>query len=82
MPLRERFGSVDFENWAAVEVSVSVEMIVERGMHYGELLKVAHPPDLSLSSPEWQVAVFCTIVEMPTRFLALLVADFTHGSAV
>jgi hypothetical protein len=54
-PFRECSNAVLLENVARVEVTVVVEVIVDRGMGGGELLESFHAPELchrSFSSSE------------------------------
>jgi hypothetical protein len=54
-PFRECSNAVLFEDIAAVEVTVEVEVIVDRGVGGGELLESFHAPELrhrSFSSSE------------------------------
>ena len=57
-PLGQGGRAVLFEDVAAVEVTVVVEVVVDRGMGSGELLESFHVPEprhRSLSSSEWLV---------------------------
>jgi hypothetical protein len=57
-PFRECGSAVLFEDIAAVEVTVVVEVIMDRGVGGGELLESFHAPEFrhrSFSSSEWLV---------------------------
>ena len=57
-PFRECSSAVLLEDVARVEVTVVVEVVLDRGMGSGELLESFHAPELrhrSFSSSEWLV---------------------------
>ncbi len=69
------------EDIAAVEVTVLVEVVVDRGMGNGKLLEGFHVPELrhrSFSSSEWLVGILSPIVEPPTTPLIGSIADYFH----
>ena len=54
-PFGQRGGAVLFEGFAAVQMTVEIEMIVDRRMNGGELLQgldVSEPGHRPLSSPK------------------------------
>ena len=62
------------EDISAVEVTVLVEVVVDRGMGGGKLLESFQFPEFrhrSLSSSEWLVRIFCPVVEPATALLTL-----------
>ena len=77
-PLGQGRRAVLFEDIAAVEVTVVVEMVVDRGMGSGKLLESFHVPELrhrSFSSSERLVGILSPIVEPPTALLIGSIAD-------
>src|SRR5680860_1673843 len=84
-PFCECGSAVLFEDVAAVEVTVEVEVIVDRGVGGGKLLesfhvhKRRHRP---FSSPERRAGIFCAIVEPPTTLLIGSIADYFHRRSV
>ena len=84
-PLGQGSRTVLFEDVAAVEVTVVVEVVVDRGMGGGKLLEGFHasePLHRSFSSSEWLVRIFCAIVEPPTTLLIDGIADYSHRRSV
>src|SRR5680860_1319171 len=84
-PFRECGSAVLLEDFAAVQVAVLVEVIVDRGMGSGKLLEGFHVPELrhsSFSSSERLVEIFCAIVEPPTTLLIGSIADYFHRRSV
>src|SRR5680860_756832 len=80
-PFCECGSAVLFEDVAAVEVTVEVEVIVDRGVGGGELLESFHVPELrhrSFSSSEWLMGIFSPIVEPPTTLLIGSIADYFY----
>ena len=70
-----------FENVAAVEVAILVEVVVDRGMGGGEFLQglyVPEPRHRSFSSSERLVRILGSIVEPPTALLIGSIADYLH----
>ena len=77
-PSRECGSAVLLEDFAAVQVAVLVEVIVDRGMGSGKLLEGFHVPELrhsSFSSSERLVGILSPIVEPPTTLLIGSIAD-------
>ena len=84
-PLGQGGRTVLLEDIAAVEVTVLVEVIVDRSMGGGKLLEAFHLPELrhrSFSSSERLVGIFCAIVEPPTARLIGSIADYFHRRSV
>ena len=55
-PFGQRGGTVFFEGFAAVQVTVEVEMIVDRGIDGGKFLQGLYVPEIrhrTLPSSEW-----------------------------
>ena len=55
-PFGQRGSAILFESFAAVQVTVEVEMIVDRGMDGGEFLQGLYVPEFrhrTLPSSEW-----------------------------
>ena len=55
-PLSQRGGTVLLESLAAVELTIEVEVVVDRGMDGSKFLQGFHVPEFrhrALSSPEW-----------------------------
>ncbi len=80
-PLRECGSAVLFEDVARVEVTVVVEVVVNRCMGRSKLLESFHAPELrhrSFSSSEWLVGILSPIVEPPTALLTGSIADYLH----
>ena len=66
-------------------MAVEIEVIVQRGVDRGELLKVAHPSEpahRALSSSEGKMAVFGPVVEVTTDLLAVDIPDGFHRCAI
>ena len=62
-----------------------VEMVVDRGMGGGKFLQGLYIPELrhrALSSPEWLMRIFGSIVEPAPTFLIGGVADYRHRRSV
>jgi hypothetical protein len=84
-PLGQGGRTVLFEDIAALEVTVLVEVIVDRGMGSGKLLEGFHVPKLrhrSFSSSERLVGILSPIVEPPTALLIGSIADYFHRRSV
>ena len=84
-PSRECGSAVLFEDVAAVEVTVKVEVIVDRGVGGGELLESFHVSELchrSFSSSERLVGIFHPVVEPTTAGLVGRITDHIHRCAV
>jgi hypothetical protein len=84
-PLGQGGSAVLLEDIAAVEVTVVVEVVVERGMGSGKLLESLHVPELrhrSFSSSERLVGILSPIVEPPTALLIGSIADDFHRRSV
>ena len=84
-PFSERGSAVLLEDVAAVEVTVLVEVVVDRGMGGGKLLEGLHVPELrhrSFSSSERLVGILSPIVEPPTALLIGRIADYLHRRSV
>ncbi len=84
-PLGQSSRAVLFENVAAVEVAILVEVVVDRGMGGGEFLQglyVPEPRHRTFASSERLVGIFCAIVEPPTTLLVGDVADCFHRRSV
>src|SRR5665811_1007443 len=84
-PLGQGGRTVLFEDVAAVEVAVLVEVIVDRGMGSGKLLEGFHVPEplhRSFSSLERLVGILSPIVEPPTALLIGSIADYFHRRSV
>ena len=84
-PLGQGDRTVLFEDIAAVEVTVVVEVVVDRGMGSGKLLESLHVPELrhrSFSSSERLVGILRPIVEPATALLVGVVADYFHCRTV
>jgi hypothetical protein len=84
-PLGQGGRTVLLEDIAAVEVTVIVEVIVDRGMGSGKLLEGFHAPELrhrSFSSSERLVGILSPIVEPPTALLIGSIADYFHRRSV
>jgi hypothetical protein len=84
-PSRECGSAVLLEDFAAVQVAVLVEVIVDRGMGSGKLLEGFHVPELrhsSFSSSERLVGILSPIVEPPTTLLIGSIADYFHRRSV
>ncbi len=80
-PFSDRGSTVLLEDAAAVEVSVLVEVVVERGMDGSELLKGLHVPGRRhrpLSSSERLMRVFGPVVEPATADPSGSVTDHRH----
>ena len=84
-PLGQGGRTVLSEDVARVEVTVVVEVIVDRGVGGGELLESFHVPKLphrSFSSSERLVGILSSIVEPPTALLIGSIAYYFHRRAV
>src|SRR5680860_1810314 len=84
-PFCECGSAVLFEDIAAVEVAVVVEVVVDRCVHGGEFLQGPYGPEplhRSFSSSERLVGIFCAIVEPPTTLLIGGIADYFHRRSV
>jgi hypothetical protein len=84
-PSRECGSAVLLEDIAAVEVTVLVEVIVDRGIGSGKLLEGFHVPELRhplLSSSEQLVGILSPIVEPPTALMIGSIADYFHRRSV
>ena len=84
-PFSERGSAVQFEDVAAVEMAVLVEVIVDRGVGGGKLLESLHVPELrhrSFSSSERLVGILSPIVEPPTALLIGSIADYFRRRSV
>jgi hypothetical protein len=84
-PFSERSGAALLKDIAAVEVAVLVEVVVERGVYGGELLKGLHVPEIRhrrLSSSERLMRIFGPIVVPTTALLSASVADRLHRGTV
>ncbi len=69
------------EDIAAIEVTVVVEMVVDRGVDRGEFLQgldIPKPCHRTLSSSERLVRVLGSIVEPPAALLIGSIADDLH----
>ena len=81
LPLGKCCGSVELEVVARVEVTLLVEVIVDRGVNRRELLQALHSSKAQhcmFSSPKGKVGIFCTIVPPSTRVLATGVSHDLH----
>ena len=66
-------------------MTVEIEVVVQRGMGRGELLKLAHPSKPGhrpFSSSKGQVAILSAVVEMPTDLLAVGISDVSHRCTI
>ncbi len=84
-PLGQGGGTVLFEDVTAVEVTVLIEMIVDRGVDSGEFLQGRYISELrhrSFSSSERLVGILGPIVEPPTALLIGGIADCLHRRSV
>src|SRR5680860_1102586 len=84
-PLGQGGRTVLLEDIAAVEVTVLVEVIVNRSMGGGKLLEGFHVPELrhsSFSSLERLVGILSPIVQPPTARLIGSIADYFHRRSV
>ena len=78
-------GAVLFEGFAAVQVTIEVEMIVDRGMDGGKFLQglyIPEPCHRTLSSPERLVRIFGTIVKPAPTLLNSGIANNVHRRPV
>ncbi len=77
-PFAQRGSAVLLEDIAAVEMTVLIEVVVDRGMDGSEFLQSLYISELrhrSFSSPKRLVRILGSIVKPPTAFLTL---DDTH----
>jgi hypothetical protein len=84
-PLNQGSSAVLLEDIATVEVTVVVEVIVDRGMGSGKLLESFHVSELrhrSFSSSERLVGILSPIVEPPTALLIDGIAHYFHCRTV
>src|SRR5680860_1269027 len=84
-PLGQGGRTVLLEDIAAVEVTVLVEVIVDRSMGGGKLLEGFHVPEplhRSFSSSERLVGIFHPVVEPTTAGLVGRITDHIHRCAV
>ncbi len=84
-PFSKRGCAALLEDIAAVEMTVLVVVIVDRGMGGGEFLQSLHIPELrhrSFSSSERLVGIFGSIVEPLTALLIGSIADYLHRRSV
>ena len=68
-PLRESGGAIRLEVISLGETALLVEMVEDRGMDGGELLKTSHAPETlhrAFSSSEGEVGILYSIVEPST----------------
>ncbi len=85
MPLGQGGGTVLFEDVAAVEVAVLIEVIVDRGVGGGKLLQGLYIPELhhrSFSSSERLMRVLSSIVEPAPALLRRGIPDQHHCGPV
>lgn len=74
-----------FEDVAAGEMAVEIEMVVDRGVDSSEFLQGFDVPEIrhrTLSSPKRLVRVFGPVIEPPFTCLALHDPNHLHRSAV
>jgi hypothetical protein len=84
-PLGQGGGPVLSEYVAAIEVTVLIEMIMDRGVNGGKLLQgveIPEPSHRSFSSSERLVGILGSIVEPPTALLIGSIADYLHRRSV
>ncbi len=82
-PFSERGSAVLLEDVAAVEVTVLIEVVVDRGMGGGKLLEGLHVPELrhlSFSSSERLVGILSPIIEPLAALLIGSIADLYDRS--
>ena len=85
MPLGQGGGSVLFENVAAVEMALVVEVVVDRGVDGGEFLQgldVSEPRHRPFPTSKRMMRVFRPVVEPTTAGLGGRVTDHIHRSTV
>ncbi len=84
-PLGQGGGTVLFEDVAAAEVAVVIELVMDRGVDGGEFLKGLHIPEprhRPLSSSERLMRVLSPIVEPALALLRRGIPDRHHRSPV
>ncbi len=84
-PFSERGSAVLFENVSAIEVTVVVEVVMDRGMGGGKLLEGLHVPELrhrSFSSSERLVGILSPIVDPPAALLISSIAEDLHRRSI
>ena len=82
MPLGKSIRSVLFENVAATEVTIEVEMTMNRSVDGGEFMQsldVPEPRHRSFSSSERLMRVFGSIVEPTTALLIGIILGVPGG---
>lgn len=84
-PLGQGGRAVCLECCAGVEMTVVVEMVVDRGMDGGELLQgfdIPEPGHRPFPSSKRLVRVLGSIVEPATTLLISAIADLVHGRPI
>ena len=84
-PFGQGLGTVFLEFFAAVELAFEIEVVVNRGLDGGELLKTSHRPEpvhYFLSSPQRLMRVFSFVIQPPRGRLAIRNSRITKRGLV
>lgn len=85
MPLGQGGGTALLEDGAAIEMTILIEMVMDRGVNKSKLLKGFPVPELRhrpLPSSERLMRVFGSVVEPLTTFLSRSIPNRLHRGTV